>query len=161
MSNGRLDDPIYQLPMPLEGVDEAIQGEVLSPRETSFATLSALRIKEPITEKVRERDDKTGKTVERDVVVGEREIAPRWMELFQKLHEGGWRWEIAVYIAWRAMPRKYRFPETQDELAKKCLGLSSDRAIALGARAIRSSMSTSPSYRASWYSTASPIFWMP
>jgi hypothetical protein len=130
MTNGRLDQPVYQLPMPLQGVDDAIQGEVLSPREAAFAALSVLRVKEPITDKVRERDDKSGKTVERDVVIGQREIAPRWMELFQKLLEGGWRWEIAVYIAWRAMPRKYRFPETQDELAKQCLGLSSDRAIA-------------------------------
>lgn len=130
MANGQLDHPVYQLPMPLEGVDDAIRGEVLSPREAAFAALSALRIKEPVTEKVRERDEKSGKIVEHDVVIGEREVAPRWMELFQKLLEGGWRWEIAVYIAWRAMPRKYRYPDTQEELAKKCLGLSSDRAIA-------------------------------
>lgn len=130
MSNGRLDQPVYQLPMPLEGVDDAIQGEVLSPREAAFAALSVLRIKEPVTETVRERDEKSGKVVERDVVTGEREVAPRWMELYQKLLEGGWRWEIAVYIAWRAMPRKYRYPETQEELARQCLGLSSDRAIA-------------------------------
>lgn len=130
MANGQLDKPIYQLPMPLVGVDEAIQGEVLSPRESAFAALSVLRVKEPVFETVRERDDKSGKTVEREVLVGEREIVPRWMELFQKLQENGWRWEIAVYIAWRAMPRKYRFPETQDELAQKCLGLNSDRAIA-------------------------------
>jgi hypothetical protein len=130
MSNGRLDQPVYQLPMPLEGVDDAIQGDVLSPREAAFAALSVLRIKEPVTETVRERDEKSGKVVERDVVTGEREVAPRWMELYQKLLEGGWRWEIAVYIAWRAMPRKYRYPETQEELARQCLGLSSDRAIA-------------------------------
>lgn len=130
MSNGRLDQPVYQLPMDLEGVDEAIQGEVLSPREAAFAALSVLRVKEPVTETVRERDEKSGKVVERNEVVGEREVAPRWMELYQKLLEGGWRWEIAVYIAWRAMPRKYRYPETQEELARQCLGLSSDRAIA-------------------------------
>lgn len=130
MSNGRLDQPVYQLPMPLEGVDDAIRGEVISAREAAFAALSVLRIKEPVTETVRERDEKSGKVVERDVVTGEREVAPRWMELYQKLLEGGWRWEIAVYIAWRAMPRKYRYPETQEELARQCLGLSSDRAIA-------------------------------
>lgn len=130
MANGRLDQPVYQLPMPLEGVDEAIQGEVLSAREAAFAALSVLRVKEPITETVRERDEKSGKTVEREVMVGEREVLPRWMELYQKLLEGGWRWEVAVYIAWRSMPRKYRYPETQEELATKCLGLSSDRAIA-------------------------------
>lgn len=130
MANGRLDQPVYQLPMPLEGVEEAIQGEVLSPREAAFAALAVLRVKEPIIETVRERDDKSGKTVEREVKIGEREVLPRWMELYQKLLDGGWRWEIAVYIAWRAMPRKYRFPETQEELATKCMGLSSDRAIA-------------------------------
>jgi hypothetical protein len=130
MTNGQLDKPVYQLPMPLEGVDEAIQGEVLSPREAAFAALSVLRVKEPIFETVRERDEKSNKVVEREVKIGERETAPRWMELFQKLHEGGWRWEVAVYIAWRSMPKKYRYPETQDELAKRCLGLNSDRAIA-------------------------------
>ena len=52
------------------------------------------------------------------------------MEIYRRLREGGWDWRVAVYIAWRAMPKKYRWPDTQEELAKKCLGLTSDRAIA-------------------------------
>lgn len=131
MTNGQLDKPIYQLPMPLEGVDDDdIQNYASSSRESALAALSALRVKEPIYETVRERDEKSNKVIEREIEIGEREIMPRWMELFQKLQENGWRWEVAVYIAWRAMPRKYRYPETQEELATKCLGLSSDRAIA-------------------------------
>jgi hypothetical protein len=130
MSNGRLDQPVYQLEMPLEGVEESIRHHELTSRETALAALSALRAKEPITEKVREKDRNSNKVTEREEVVGEREVIPRWMDLFKKLVDGGWRWEVAVYIAWRSMPKKYRYPETQEELAIKCLGLKSDRAIA-------------------------------
>jgi hypothetical protein len=44
--------------------------------------------------------------------------------------EVGWKWRVAVYIAWAAQPKKYRQPATQEELAIQCLGLTSDRAIA-------------------------------
>ena len=122
MSNGRLDKPVYQLEMPLEGIDEAVQqtGE----RETSeaaMAALSAVRVQEPNL-----LTGEDGKTIQ----VGVREVAPRWMDLYKRLVEGGWKWRVAVYIAWAAQPKKYRWPETQEELAIKCLGLTSDRAIA-------------------------------
>jgi hypothetical protein len=130
MTNGRLDQPVYQLEMQLKDVVEAIQYQELTSRETALAALSALRAKEPIVETYREKDDKSNKVIEKTLVVGEREIVPRWMDLFKKLVEGGWRWEVAVYIAWRSMPKKYRYPETQEELATQCLGLKSDRAIA-------------------------------
>ena len=120
MSNGRLDKPVYQLQMPLEGIEEAIQDERVS-SEAALAALSALRVKEPNVIQGPE-----GKPF----VVGEREVAPRWMELYKRLVEGGWKWRVAVYIAWAAQPKKYRWPETQDELAIKCLGLTSDRTIA-------------------------------
>jgi len=116
--------------MPLNGVEEEIQVQALTSRETALAALSALRAKEPVIEKIRERDEKSNKVIEREYVTGEREIVPRWMDLYHKLVDGGWRWEVAVYIAWRSMPKKYRYPETQEELAIKCLGLRSDRAIA-------------------------------
>jgi hypothetical protein len=110
-----LDRPVYQIPLPLEGIDEAIQDdprlsteEVRSRSEAAMSALAVLRIKDP----------ETG-----------RDVMPRWLELFQKLHDGGWPWRVAVYIAWAAQPRKYRWPETQESLATKCLGLSSDRAI--------------------------------
>lgn len=122
MSNGRLDKPVYQLEMPLDGIDEAVQqsGE----RETSEAALTALaalRAKEP-----NYIDGADGKKIQ----MGEREVAPRWMELYKRLVEGGWKWRVAVYIAWAAQPKKYRFPETQEKLAIDVLGLTSDRAIA-------------------------------
>ena len=109
-----LDRPIYQLTLPLDGVDEAIQDdlrlsvdEVRMRSEAALSALAALRV----------RDDDG------------REKSPRWMELYRRLHEGGWPWRVAVYIAWAAQPRKYRWPETQELLATQCLGLTSDRAI--------------------------------
>jgi hypothetical protein len=109
-----LDKPVYQLPLALEGVEEAVQDdlhlsidEVRSRSETAMSTLAALRVK---------GEDGVQK-------------APRWMELFKRLHEGGWPWRVAVYIAWAAQPKKYRWPETQETLATNCLGLTSDRAI--------------------------------
>ena len=120
MSNGHLEKPIYQLQMELEGIEEAVQDERVS-SEAALAALSALRVKEP---NIFQGAD--GKTV----VMGEREVAPRWMELYKRLVEGGWKWRVAVYIAWAAQPKKYRWPLTQDELAISCLGLTSDRAIA-------------------------------
>ena len=113
MSNGHLDRPVYQLQMPLEGIEEAIpQADERLSNEAALAALSALRIKI--------RNDE-GKEIE---------TTPRWMELYKRLVEGGWKWRVAVYIAWASQPKKYRWPDTQEELATKCLGLNSDRAIA-------------------------------
>jgi hypothetical protein len=110
-----LDKPVFQLILPLGGVDEAIQDDLhLSAeqvRERSEAALTALSA-------ARVLDPETGK-----------EKAPRWMELFERLHDGGWPWRVAVYIAWAAQPKATRFPETQELLATTCLGLNSDRAI--------------------------------
>jgi hypothetical protein len=54
---------------------------------------------------------------------------PAWFERFEMLIGGGWPWRQAVYIAWASMPKAGRKPETQDDLAKQVLGLTSDRAI--------------------------------
>jgi hypothetical protein len=54
---------------------------------------------------------------------------PAWFERFEMLINGGWPWRQAVYIAWASMPKEGRKPETQDELARQVLGLTSDRAI--------------------------------
>ena len=120
MSNGRLEKPVYQLQMPLEGIEEAVQDERVT-SEAALAALSALRVREPNI--IQGLDGKP-------VVLGEREVAPRWMELYKRLIEGGWKWRVAVYIAWAAQPKKYRWPLTQEELSITCLGLTSDRAIA-------------------------------
>lgn len=114
MSNGRLEKPVYQLPLGLDliGVEEAaLQDERVS-SEAALAALSVLRIKA-------ERGDGTRV-----------DVVPRWMELYKRLADGGWKWRVAVYIAWASQPKKYRWPETQEELAVTCLGLNSDRAIA-------------------------------
>lgn len=110
-----LDKPVYQLMLPLVGVVEAIQddlqlsaGEVRSRSEAGLSALAALRVSDPET--------------------GAKK-PPRWFDLFRQLHDGGWPWRVAVYIAWAAQPRKYRWPETQELLANQCLGLTSDRAI--------------------------------
>lgn len=110
-----IDKPVYQLTLPLEGVEEAIQDdlrlstdEVRARSEAALFALAALRVQDP----------ETGK-----------KLQPRWMDLYQRLHEGGWNWRVAVYIAWASQPKKYRWPETQEQLAMQCLGLGSDRAI--------------------------------
>ncbi len=110
-----LNKPVFQLTLPLEGIEEAVQDdlrlstdEVRARSEAALSALAAVRVKDP----------ETGT-----------EKAPRWMELYQNLHEGGWPWRVAVYIAWAAQPKKYRCPETQELLATQCLGLTSDRAI--------------------------------
>lgn len=54
---------------------------------------------------------------------------PAWYQEYLQLLAGGWDWRIAVYIAWKATPKKYRWPESQEELATQVLGLTSDRVI--------------------------------
>ena len=53
-----------------------------------------------------------------------------WWQDYQELMQRGWDWRKAICIAWRASPASQRVPETQDELAKNVLGLTSDRVIA-------------------------------
>lgn len=58
------------------------------------------------------------------------EEVPNWADVYQKLVNANLRPRLAAYIAWATMPKKYRYPETQDKLATEVLGLTSDRAIA-------------------------------
>jgi hypothetical protein len=58
------------------------------------------------------------------------EEIPSWADTYQQLLNANIRPRIAAYIAWATMPKKYRYPVTQDELATEVLGLTSDRAIA-------------------------------
>ncbi len=58
------------------------------------------------------------------------EQIPSWADTYQMLLNAGVRGRIAAYIAWATMPKKFRFPETQDKFAIEVLGLTSDRAIA-------------------------------
>lgn len=58
------------------------------------------------------------------------EQIPSWADLYQQLINAGVRGRVAAYIAWATMPKKYRYPETQEKLATEFLGLTSDRAIA-------------------------------
>jgi len=53
----------------------------------------------------------------------------QWKNEYLDLRNGGWPWRQAAYIAWAASPKGNREPKTQDELAQKVLGLTSDRAI--------------------------------
>lgn len=55
---------------------------------------------------------------------------PSWAEVYQNLLNAGVRARIAAFVAWATMPKKYRWPKTQEELATDVLGLTSDRAIA-------------------------------
>jgi hypothetical protein len=58
------------------------------------------------------------------------EEVPDWADVYQQLLNANIRPRLAAYIAWATMPKKYRWPATQDELAQQVLGLTSDRAIA-------------------------------
>jgi hypothetical protein len=58
------------------------------------------------------------------------EEIPSWADVYQQLMNANIRPRLAAYIAWATMPKKYRWPATQDELAQQVLGLTSDRAIA-------------------------------
>jgi len=62
-------------------------------------------------------------------ISGNEEI-PSWADVYQQLLNANIRPRVAAYIAWATMPKKYRYPETQDKLAVEFLGLTSDRAIA-------------------------------
>jgi hypothetical protein len=52
-----------------------------------------------------------------------------WREDYEEIARHGWPWRVAAYIAWASSPRKYRWPKSQDELAREVLGLTSDRVI--------------------------------
>lgn len=60
----------------------------------------------------------------------EGEEIPVWAETYQQLLNANIRPRVAAFIAWATMPKKYRYPETQEKLATEILGLTSDRAIA-------------------------------
>lgn len=62
--------------------------------------------------------------------IDEAEEIPSWADVYQQLLNSNVRPRIAAYVAWATMPKKYRYPETQDKLATEILGLTSDRAIA-------------------------------
>src|SRR3990172_9338958 len=62
--------------------------------------------------------------------IEDKEEIPSWADVYQQLLNSNVRPRIAAYIAWATMPKKYRYPETQDKLAVEFLGLTSDRAIA-------------------------------
>jgi len=57
------------------------------------------------------------------------EAKPEWFARYAELRSAGWSWRVAAYIAWASCPRKNRFPKSQEELATKVLGLTSDRQI--------------------------------
>ena len=62
-------------------------------------------------------------------LLAELNVFPWWQD-YQELIGRGWDWRKAVCIAWKASPAATRVPETQEELATRVLGLTSDRVIA-------------------------------
>lgn len=65
----------------------------------------------------------------REGKLAEGDELPSWAEAYQNLLNAGVRPRIAAYVAWATMPKKYRYPETQEKLAVDFLGLNSDRVI--------------------------------
>lgn len=58
-----------------------------------------------------------------------KEGSPPWLEDVFQLMDAGWPLRQAAFIAWASSPKLNREPKSQDELARKYLGLNSDRAI--------------------------------
>jgi len=57
------------------------------------------------------------------------QLAAEWVREFLELHEAGWPWRVACYIAWAASPKEDRWPKTLKDLATQVLGLQSPRSI--------------------------------
>jgi hypothetical protein len=72
----------------------------------------------------------TDKSIDDLVEPEEPAVCFEWADDFYRLIDRGWKWRIAVYVAWAASPRMGRYPETQEKLATEILGLTSDRQIA-------------------------------
>lgn len=100
-----IQKPDYQLPLPLD----------LPEVDESLSSLSA--------DEVRLRSETARKAFDNENLL-------KWYPEYIKLREEGWDWRVSAYIAWASSPKIGRSPETQQELATKYLGLTSDRAIA-------------------------------
>src|SRR5262245_19497032 len=44
---------------------------------------------------------------------------PFWADTYHRLIEAGWKWRVAAYVAWASTPKRGRWPQTQDQLAKE------------------------------------------
>jgi len=61
--------------------------------------------------------------------INEGEEVPSWAEMYQRLLNSNVPDKFAAYIAWATMPKKYRWPETLEQFATDCLGLTSARSV--------------------------------
>lgn len=75
---------------------------------------------------VRERMMKAKEIFKEKLDAGE---LPDYMRSYNRLLLAHVPFRIALYITWMTIPRKYRWPETQEELATQLMGLTSDRQI--------------------------------
>jgi hypothetical protein len=115
-----IKQPDYQLKLKLDlPEEEAGSGD---PRQTLTAEDVRLR-----SEAARQWME-SGETWKKDA--NGNPIMPVLMQEYYKLVAGGWKWRVAFFIIWLATPKKYRYPATQEELAVRVLGLTSDRQLA-------------------------------
>ena len=96
----------------LEGAEETEGREILSVADVRARELVFMQL-------LRDKGKLTGE-----------EVIPSWADTYHQLLNANVRPRIAAYVAWATMPKKYRWPETQDKLATEVLGLTSDRVIA-------------------------------
>lgn len=96
----------------IEGVEDAESKELLSVQD------------------VRAREYAFIQTLKASGKIADGEEIPSWADIYHQLLNANVRPRIAAFVAWATMPKKYRWPKTQDELAIEVLGLTSDRAIA-------------------------------
>jgi len=107
-----ISGPAYQLTFDLDLPEEEVDAAALSAED--------IRIREEVARNKLETGDAwaSGKDGEKQ--------EPLWWERYVMLRVGHWPFRVAALIAWLGTPRKYRWPETQKELAN-LLGMSSDR----------------------------------
>lgn len=116
ISEGKLRGEYFeQLALGLN-IEEPEASDGVSPEEAqrrSVLAQNALEVR--FVEKVKRGDE------EHELVT--------WKEDYEEIARHGWPWRVAAYIAWASSPRKFRWPKSQEALAKEVLGLNSDRVI--------------------------------
>lgn len=118
----------------LTGAEGAGEGKALTHVEIRVREMAAKEaLKARLIEKGFTLETTEQRKAEADATVREEkdlERAPSWAEQYHRLLNASIPWKIAAYIAWSTVPKRFRWPETQEELATDVLGLNSDRRIA-------------------------------
>jgi len=109
----------------VKGAEDGTTDQPLSAEDVRARNLEARQTLSAA--EVRQRDMAAHQVLKDKLEDGE---IPTWAETYHRLLNAGFPWRVAAYVAWATMPKEYRWPKTQNDLALQVLGLTSDRAIA-------------------------------